>query len=90
MICAYRLWDENLDLSLSTRESPAFRDGVARLGITNMSAGSKTEPGGYAQGGQELEQFAVHDNRSPQAVAQALAGLGLEAVFKDWEPYYNG
>src|SRR6185312_8927891 len=45
LICAYRLLDEEAELSLSTRDSPAFRDHAVRLGITAMSAGSKTNPG---------------------------------------------
>jgi 2-iminoacetate synthase len=35
------------------------------LGITSMSAGSKTDPGGYASPQQNLEQFEISDDRSP-------------------------
>ena len=64
LICAYRLLDPELELSLSTRESPAFRDQLMKLGITSISAGSKTQPGGYAEQRPELEQFAISDERS--------------------------
>ncbi len=89
IITAYRLLDENLDLSLSTRESPYFRDHAALLGVTNMSAGSRTEPGGYAAPKAELEQFAIHDDRSPREIVEMLKAQGLEAVFKDWDPHFG-
>lgn len=57
LISAYRIFDENIELALSTRESPYFRDNAFPLGITTMSAGSKTEPGGYYQNTTNLEQF---------------------------------
>ena len=85
LICAYRLLDEELELSLSTRESATYRDNVMKLGITSMSAGSKTEPGGYAQDNHELEQFAVSDDRSPLEVKEAIERQGYHPVWKDWD-----
>jgi len=87
LICAYRLLDENVELSLSTRESPRMRDNLAKLGITTMSAGSSTKPGGYANKTESLEQFAVNDDRSPAEVECALESLGYEVVWKDWDSY---
>lgn len=88
LICAWRLFSPTLELSLSTRESPAFRNGALRLGITQMSAESRTQPGGYAEGDkEELEQFAIHDDRSLGEVAAAVRQAGLQPVFKDWEPF---
>ncbi len=88
LICAWRLFSPTLELSLSTRESPAFRNGALRLGITQMSAESRTQPGGYAEGDkEELEQFAIHDDRSVGEVAAAVRQAGLQPVFKDWEPF---
>lgn len=89
LICAYRIFDENVEISLSTRESQLFRDNVARLGVTTMSAGSKTDPGGYASGKNELKQFEIDDDRSPQEVASALSNLGLAPVWKDWDMAYD-
>lgn len=83
LICAYRLFDADVELSLSTRERPAYRDGMVPLGITAMSAGSKTGPGAYT-GNHELEQFAVNDERSPREVAEMLRRQGFEPVWKDW------
>ncbi|MCH7376849.1 2-iminoacetate synthase ThiH [Aeromonas sp. MR19] len=88
LICAWRLFSPTLELSLSTRESPAFRNGALRLGITQMSAESRTQPGGYAEGDkEELEQFAIHDARPLGEVAAAVRQAGLQPVFKDWEPF---
>ena len=88
LICAWRLFSPTLELSLSTRESPAFRNGALRLGITQMSAESRTQPGGYAEGdAEELEQFAIHDARPLGEVAAAVRQAGLQPVFKDWEAF---
>lgn len=88
LICAWRLFSPTLELSLSTRESPAFRNGALCLGITQMSAESRTQPGGYAEGDkEELEQFAIHDARPLGEVADAVRQAGLQPVFKDWEPF---
>ncbi|NGN99641.1 2-iminoacetate synthase ThiH [Grimontia sp. S25] len=90
LICAYRLLNSEVELSLSTRESPEFRDKVLPLGITSMSAASKTQPGGYADDEPELEQFSVSDERSASAVANAVKAAGFEVVWKDWEQGYSG
>ena len=86
-ICAFRLLSPEVELTLSTRESPAFRDNVVPIAINNVSAFSKTQPGGYADNQPELEQFLPHDNRRPEQVAQALSLAGLQPVWKDWDPF---
>jgi 2-iminoacetate synthase len=53
LICAFRLFLPDVGLVLSTRESAKLRDGLIRLGITLISAGSHTEPGGYTGAGHE-------------------------------------
>ncbi len=88
LICAYRIFDEEVELSLSTRESPKFRDNIIKLGITSISAGSKTNPGGYASAPESLEQFEIHDERSPKEIAEMIQGKGYEAVWKDWDRTY--
>lgn len=85
LICAYRIFNEEVELSLSTRESETFRNNVFKLGITSMSAGSKTDPGGYASTENELEQFEISDERSPQEIASMIKEQGYEAVWKDWD-----
>jgi 2-iminoacetate synthase len=84
LICAYRMFDENLELSLSTRETKHFRDNVIKLGITSISAGSKTDPGGYAGNLHALEQFEISDERSPAEIADMIKANGYEPVWKDW------
>lgn len=90
VICAYRLLSQELELSLSTREHKQFRDHAIRLGITTMSAGSKTNPGGYRVDPQSLEQFEISDERTPSDVAAMLKANGYEAVWKDWDATYDG
>lgn len=85
LICAWRLFDENVELSLSTRERAEFRDRVLPLGITSMSAGSRTEPGGYALKAPALEQFEISDERSAAEVAARIRELGFDPVWKDWD-----
>lgn len=53
LVCAFRLLFPDVGLVLSTREPAKLRDGLIPLGITLMSAGSHTEPGGYTGAGQE-------------------------------------
>jgi len=89
LICAYRIFDEEVELSLSTRESPKFRDNIIKLGITSVSAGSKTNPGGYAVAPETLEQFEIHDDRSPMEIATMIRRQGYEAVWKDWDRTYQ-
>ena len=89
LICAYRIFDEEVELSLSTRESPKFRDNIIKLGITSISAGSKTNPGGYALTEESLEQFEIHDERSPKEISEMIRKQGYEAVWKDWDRTYH-
>lgn len=86
---AFRIFDHDVDISFSTRELPAFRDNMCTLGVTSMSAGSRTEPGGYHTYPQALEQFAVSDDRTPQQVVAAIHKAGMEAVWKDWDKVFD-
>jgi 2-iminoacetate synthase len=106
LLCAFRITFPHIGIVLSTREPAALRDALAPIGVTMMSAGSHTEPGGYTgQGAANVhitrkgritdeavpaasgatEQFAISDERSPSDVAEKLAELGLEPVWKDWD-----
>jgi 2-iminoacetate synthase len=88
-LTAFRLFDPHVELSLSTRESVAFRDNAIRLGVTSMSAGSRTEPGGYALNSEALEQFSTSDERSVAEVAEAIKAAGYDPVWKDWDKVYD-
>lgn len=86
---AFRIFDHDVDISYSTRERPDFRDNMATLGVTSMSAGSKTEPGGYYTYPQALEQFEVSDGRTPDEVTAAIRRAGYEVVWKDWDKVFD-
>lgn len=85
LMLAFRLFDHDVDISVSTRESPEFRNNIIQLGVTSMSAGSKTDPGGYATYKTELEQFSVSDERIPKIVETDIHTHGYEVVWKDWD-----
>ena len=94
LLCALRLLLPHAAFVLSTRESPLFRDGLIPLGITNMSAGSSTEPGAYSDYDQQEwkpkreqpgEQFHIADERSPAQIAELLRQKDMEPVWKDFD-----
>lgn len=60
LVCAFRLMFPDVGLVLSTRESPKLRNGLIPLGITLISAGSHTEPGGYTGAGKETIHHTEH------------------------------
>lgn len=84
LVCALRLFLPDAGLVLSTRESPGFRDGLFRIGVTHASAGSHTEPGGYENPDEAAVQFEIADRRSPAEVAAKLRELGYDPVWEDW------
>jgi 2-iminoacetate synthase len=117
LLCALRLFLPDVGIVLSTREPAQLRNGLIPLGVTMISAGSHTEPGGYTGAGREhlhttergrivpltenssewaienrraTGQFDIADERSPQEVAAAVAKLGLEPVWKDWDAALAG
>lgn len=66
---------------LSTRETPALRDKLLDLGVSQMSAGSCTEPGGYASLKGSASQFPVADTRSLDDVIRSIAEHGYLPSF---------
>lgn len=89
LLAAYRLFNEDVELSISTRESEHFRNNVIPLGVTSMSAGSKTNPGGYSVEPSSLEQFEISDDRSLKQIADLIKHAGYEPVFKDWDKQFS-
>lgn len=85
LICALRLLMPDSALVLSTRESAALRDHLLPLGITQISAGSCTAPGGYGHQEEASQQFAIDDDRSPEQICSMLKAAGYDPVFKDWD-----
>lgn len=88
-LCAFRLFSPDLDLSLSTRESPWLRDHLVALGATSMSASSKTQPGGYSDPEPQLEQFSISDERPVNMIEEMLTKQGITPVWKDWDRAYS-
>jgi 2-iminoacetate synthase len=88
LICAYRLLNEELELSISTRESEVFRNNVVKLGATTFSAESKTNPGGYVVEPESLEQFEISDERPTEMIEEMIRNNGYEPVWKDWDKSY--
>ncbi|HPY30467.1 MAG TPA: 2-iminoacetate synthase ThiH [Verrucomicrobiota bacterium] len=73
LVCAFRLMFPDVGLVLSTRESPRLRDGLIPLGITLMSAGSHTEPGGYTGAGQEHTHQTVRGRIVTEGASEWVA-----------------
>lgn len=85
LMLAYRLAFPDLGINVSTREPATLRDGLLGLGVTQMSAESATEPGGYCQPSEALKQFDITDERKVDEIFPVLKSRGLEPVWKDWE-----
>ncbi|MFH1067108.1 MAG: 2-iminoacetate synthase ThiH [bacterium] len=89
LICALRICFPQAGIVLSTREAPRVRDGLMQLGVTLASAGSQTEPGGYALNVEQKttagEQFAISDDRTVEEFVARLREQGLDPVWKDWD-----
>jgi 2-iminoacetate synthase len=68
-------------LVVSTREPAALRRFLLGAGITQMSAGSVTVPGGYASGEREGGQFEIADERGPEEVGAELESLGYQVCW---------
>jgi 2-iminoacetate synthase len=84
LYCALRLAFPRAELVLSTRENEPLRNRLARICITQISAGSSTVPGGYEDKTAEQTyagQFPVIDHRSPAAMAQWLREAGFEVTW---------
>ncbi len=89
LLTTYRIFNEDVELTVSTRESQHFRNNVIPLGVTAMSAGSKTNPGGYSVDSSSLEQFEISDERSVQEISTLIAQAGYDPVYKDWDQQFS-
>jgi 2-iminoacetate synthase len=65
LVCAMRICFPQVGIVLSTREPAPLRDALIPLGITSMSAGSHTEPGGYTGQGSESLHFTIAGRSHP-------------------------
>ena len=86
-ICIARLMFPRVGITLSTREKAFIRDHAINLGVTKISAASRTSVGGYSitpDNPDEDGQFEVMDKRSIDDIVQMLKLKGFDPVFTDW------
>jgi 2-iminoacetate synthase len=86
LVCAFRLMFPDVGLVLSTREPPRLRNGLIPLGITLMSAGSHTEPGGYTGAGKDklhhTERGRVVELGASEWAAANRSSVGATSQFQ--------
>jgi 2-iminoacetate synthase len=83
IITAFRLMFPTAGITLSTRESAPFRDGVMSLGITKVSAGVSTAVGGHSET-PSATQFEIADFRTVETMKIDLLKNGFQPVTHDW------
>ncbi len=87
LICALRVCFPQVGIVLSTREPAPLRDALLPLGITMMSAGSHTEPGGYTgQGHDELHLTVRGKAVAPDVLAPETGATGQFEISDDRSP----
>ena len=92
VICAYRIFLPFVGITVSSRESAAFRNGIVKIAATKVSAGVSTGIGDHESkySGKESdsakgdEQFEIDDSRSFDAMYRDMAGEGLQPVLNDY------
>ena len=91
IICLTRALFPRVGINLSTRENQTLRDHALELGVTKISAASKTSVGGYtADTEEELNpQFDIQDERSVDEIVKMLKMRNFDPVFTDWRRIDN-
>jgi len=84
-LVAMRLFLPRSGITISTRESASLRRNLIGLGVTRMSAGSRTQVGGYALEDAGEGQFETADISSVEEVREMIAQKGYQPVSKDWQ-----
>ncbi len=92
IICAYRIFLPFVGITVSSRESAAFRNGIVKIAATKVSAGVSTGIGDHeskysgkeSDGAQGDEQFEIDDNRSLDKMYSDIADEGLQPVLNDY------
>ena len=84
LLCALRITFPQIGIVLSTREPAALRDAIAPLGVTMMSAGSHTEPGGYTGQGKKNLHWTI---RGRQLAAVGEHAEGQFAISDERPPF---
>ena len=92
IICAYRIFLPFVGITVSSRESASFRNGIVKIAATKVSAGVSTGIGDHeskytgkeADDIQGDEQFEIDDNRSLDTMYKDIADEGLQPVINDY------
>ncbi|MBR2867451.1 MAG: 2-iminoacetate synthase ThiH [Clostridia bacterium] len=92
VLCAYRIFLPYVGITVSSRESAEFRNGIVKIAATKVSAGVSTGIGDHeskysgkeTDGVQGDEQFEIDDNRSLDKIYQDIADEGLQPVLNDY------
>ncbi len=92
IICAYRIFLPFVGITVSSRESASFRNGIVKIAATKVSAGVSTGIGDHeskysgkeSQEEQGDEQFEIDDSRSFQTMYEDMAEEGLQPVLNDY------
>ncbi|MDR1927864.1 MAG: 2-iminoacetate synthase ThiH, partial [Oscillospiraceae bacterium] len=84
VMLAYRLFLPFAGITISTRESPRFRDHAAGLVATKISAGVNVGVGGHSEEVKGDPQFEIADRRSVEEIRAMLVRRGLQPVFQDY------
>ena len=92
VLCAYRIFLPFVGITVSSRESAEFRNGIVKIAATKVSAGVSTGIGDHESKytGKETddiqgdEQFEIDDNRSLDKMYQDIADEGLQPVLNDY------
>ena len=92
ILCAYRIFLPFVGITVSSRESAAFRNGIVKICATKVSAGVSTGIGDHerkysgkeSEGAEGDEQFEIDDSRSLDRMYQDMAGEGLQPVLNDY------
>ena len=91
ILCAYRIFLPFVGITVSSRESATFRNGIAKLAATKVSAGVSTGIGDHEQkyGGKDSdeigdEQFEIADMRSLRQMYDDMSAAGLQPVMNDY------
>lgn len=89
LICLARILFPRVGINLSTRENAHMRDHALPLGVTRISAASKTTVGGYILEESKDPQFDVRDSRSVIEIVDMLKRNNFDPVFTDWRRIEN-
>lgn len=92
ILCAYRIFLPFVGITVSSRESAAFRNGIVKIAATKVSAGVSTGIGDHESKytGKEMdgmegdEQFEINDDRSLETMYEDITGEGLQPVLNDY------